>query len=47
MDSKPKWQRIVEEAAEIPLEMIHRSISNYHRRLKMCIERDGQSVEIR
>ena len=27
--------------------MIPRSIANYRRRLKMCIERDGRSVEIR
>ena len=38
-------QRIVDECAQVPLQMIQNSILDYRRRLQVCLERAGRSVE--
>jgi hypothetical protein len=38
--------RIEQAFLDLPMEMVNRSINSYARRLQVCIERDGKSVEL-
>ena len=40
-------ERMVEEMEQLPLEMIDRAREDFSRRLQLCIERNGRSVETR
>jgi len=40
-------QWIADNIPQVPIEMIRRSFQDYQRRLQLCVDRRGRSVEIR
>jgi hypothetical protein len=40
-------QWLVDNIPQIPLDMIRRSFQEYRRRLQLCVDRSGRSVETR